>query len=222
VEGYEAFSADISYVLQAGPATAVTVTPSPASPQAVGTSVTWTAAASGGSGTYEYQFWLYNGIYWSIVKPYGAQNNNTWTWNTAGLAGGTYKVVVYARNVGSVEGYEAFSADISYVLQAGPATAVTVSPSPASPQAVGTSVTWTAAASGGSGTYEYQFWLYNGIYWSIVKPYGVTNDNTWTWDTAGLAAATYKVVVYARNAGSAEAYEAFSADAFYVLQAGQP
>ena len=221
---WEATAPYTSYVLQpsSGPATAVTVTPSPAGPQNVGTTVTWTAAASGGSGPYEYQFWLYNGIYWSIVKPYGAQNNNTWTWDTAGLAGGTYKVVVYARNVGSVEGYEAFSADISYVLQAGPATAVTVSPSPASPQAVGTSVTWTAAASGGSGTYEYQFWLYNGIYWSIVKPYGATNDNTWTWNTAGLAAATYKVVVYARNAGSAEAYEAFSADAFYVLQAGQP
>jgi hypothetical protein len=75
-------------------------------------------------------------------------------------------------------------------------------------------------ASGTSGTYQYQFWLHNGTSWSIAKPYGATNDNTWTWDTGNplLPTGTYKVQVWARNAGSTAAYEAFTPVATYVLQ----
>ena len=101
-----------------------------------------------------------------------------------------------------------------------PATGVTLTPppSPASPQAPGASVLWTAVAGGGSGNYQYQFWLNDGTSWSIAKPYGATNDNTWTWNTTGLATGTYSVQVWARSAGSTAAYEAFTPVATYVLE----
>ena len=74
---------------------------------------------------------------------------------------------------------------------------------------------WTGEASGGSGTPEYQFWLYNGTTWSST-PYSTTN--TWTWETLGLPTGTYSVQVWARNVGSSAAYEAFTPVATYVLQ----
>ncbi len=79
----------VPYTLTAAlPRTAVTLTPSPASPQVPDASVLWTAAASGGVGSYEYQFWLYNGSSWSIGQAYSS--TATWTWNTTALAPGTY------------------------------------------------------------------------------------------------------------------------------------
>ena len=221
---WEVYSTDTPYVLGVpAPATAVTLTPppSPASPQSPGASVTWTASASGGSGNYEYQFWLHNGTSWSIAKPYGATNDNTWTWNTTGLATGTYLVEVWARSTGSTAAWEVYSTDTPYVLgvpTAATAVALTPPPSPASPQVTGASVLWTAVASGGSGNYQYQFWLYNGTSWSIGKPYGATNDNTWTWNTTGLAPGTYLVEVWARSAGSTAGWEVYSTDTPYVLQ----
>ena len=220
---WEVYSSDTPYVLQAATApTAVTFNPppSPASPQTAGASVLWTAVASGGSGSYQYQFWLYNGASWSIAKAYGATNDNSWTWNTTGLAPGNYLVEVWARNAGSTAAWEVYSTDTPYVLQATAPTAVALTPppSPASPQAPGASVLWTAVASGGSGNYQYQFWLYNGASWSIAKPYGATNDNTWTWNTTGLPTGTYLVEVWARNAGSPAGWEVYSTDTSYVLQ----
>jgi hypothetical protein len=111
-------------------------------------------------------------------------------------------------------------ATLPLTMAPGAATDVTLTPppSPASPQVPGASVLWTAVASGGSGNYQYQFWLHNGTSWSIEKPYGATNDNTWTWDTDGLATGTYRVQVWARSAGSPAVYEAFTPVATYILQ----
>ena len=200
---WEAFSTDAAYTLTASigpisPATGVTLNPpSPASPQAPGASVTWTAVASGGSGNYQYEFWLFNGTSWSIAKPYGATNDNTWTWDTTGLATGPYVgggVGTECRLHGGVRSVHD-GVDLRPGSALPPVTSVTLTPppSPASPQAPGASVLWTATASGGSGNYQYQFWLYNGTSWSIAKPYGATNDNTWTWNTTGLATGTYLV-----------------------------
>ena len=41
----------------------------------------------------------------------------------------------------------------------GPATGATLDAGPASPQAAGTAITLSAAGAGGSGIYEYQFYI---------------------------------------------------------------
>jgi subtilisin family serine protease len=187
------------------PATAVTLTPSVASPAAVGTTVTFTAAASGGSGSYEYKYLLrLPGGALNVIRDYATQA--TWNWNTAGLNAGTYQVVVHARSVGSTKSYETFQS-LSYAL-ASPATAVTLTPSAASPAAVGTTVTFTAAASGGSGSYEYKYLLrLPGGALNVIRDYAT--QATWNWNTAGLNAGTYQVVVHARSVGSTKSYETF-------------
>ena len=182
--------------------------PSPASPQPPGTSVTWTASASGGSGTYEYRFWTFNhatGVV-TMVKDYTVPGNS-YTWDTTGLTPGTYYVAVWARSAGS-------TADVGSLRVVGALRAYRLhsrgdggDPEPAvsreSADIAGTSVTWTASASGGSGTYEYRFWTFNhatGVV-TMVKDYTVPG-NSYTWDTTGLTPGTYSVAVWARSAGS--------------------
>jgi hypothetical protein len=80
------------------PCTGVSVGVSPSSPQPPGTTVTFTASATGCSSA-EYKWWvLPPGGSWQLARDWGG---TTFTWNTSGLATGTYDISVYARAVGS-------------------------------------------------------------------------------------------------------------------------
>ncbi len=115
-DGEEASTSATFLFTGAGAATGVVLTPSLASPQVPGASVLFTAAASGGSGSYEYTFRLWSAAtnLWTTVQPYGAANS--WTWNSAGYALGTYSIAVWARSVGSALPYDTYKA-VNYVLQ---------------------------------------------------------------------------------------------------------
>ena len=194
---------------------ALTFSAYPPSPQGTGVQVTFTALVTGGTGPYEYEFQArFPGGTFGTVRNYST--DNTWTWNTTGSSGGGYEIRVNVRNAGSTAPFEARTT-IAYTLTP-PVTGVTLTPSLASPQAPGTSVTWTASASGGSGSYEYMIQLYSPTTgaWSTVKDYTVPG-NTWAWDTTGLAPGSYIVDVWARNAGSTAMYEAYLG-VYYVLQ----
>jgi len=179
----------------------VTLSADKSTPQAVGAQVIFTAQASGGLASYEYQFRLRNpsGV-WSVVRDYGT--TTSWTWNTAGHATGNYLVEVWTRNTGSTVAHEAF-AKLSYRLWK-----ADLSSSSASPQSVGNSIIFTANISGGSGSYEFQFRLRNpsGV-WSVVRDY--SSSSSWTWDTDGLAVGSYFVEVWARRTGSTAAWESY-------------
>jgi len=208
---WEAFT-NMGYTLSP-PASAVTLTANAASPRPVSAQVTFTAAASGGSGAYEYQFKLRNpaGV-WSVGRAYAAAPS--WTWNTTGLAAGAYKIEVWARNSGSTAAWEAYK-NMSFSLAA-PASAVTLTPNAASPQSVGNKITFTAAASGGSGSYVYQFRLRtpSGV-WSVARDYSSTP--TWTWSTtAAQAAGSYLVEVWAKNTGSNALQEVYRNKGFLL------
>jgi hypothetical protein len=211
-KGYETYQS-ISYAVTFPPASSVTLTPNPASPASVGTPVTFTAAASGGSGSYEYMFLLR--APGGTLDPVQAYSSTpTWNWNTTGVTTGTYQVVVRARNAGSTRSYETYQS-ISYAVTFPPASSVTLTPNPASPASVGTPVTFTAAASGGSGSYEYMFLLrVPGGTLDMMQAYSATP--TWAWNTSGAVAGTYQVVVRARSAGSAKGYETYQSISYAV------
>jgi hypothetical protein len=127
----------------------------------------------------------------------------TWNWNTSGIKTGTYTIFIGARTAGTIptNGYDTYKM-ISYTINAiPPSTGVTLTPSLASPQLAGTNITFTAAGAGGSGGYDYRFWLQPpGGSWAVKQNYG--NGATMAWNTAGLAAGTYNVEVDAKSAGS--------------------
>src|SRR5439155_789309 len=84
--------------------TSVALTPSPSSPQTVGTTVLWTASASGCSSP-QYLFYVRTAGVWAIAQNWST--SATFSWNTTGLAAGDYLVEVDARNgsSGSFQSY---------------------------------------------------------------------------------------------------------------------
>ncbi len=213
----EAF-ATVTYQLNAlpPPAAAVIISPLPASPQNPGASVTFVAAASGGSGNYEYRFWRKIGAAWTVAQNYSP--TATWTWNTTGVPVGSYPIQVDARNVGSTTAtFEAAKA-ITYTLvaPAAPASAVTLASTLASPQTAGASITFVAAGSGGSGNYEYRFWRKTGAVWSVVQNYSTTA--TWTWNTTGAIPGLYGIQVDVRNVGSTASPSEAAKSIVYTIQ----
>jgi hypothetical protein len=161
--------------------------------------VAFTVVAAGGSGSYEYRFWLYSGGLWSEARPYGT--SPTWTWNTTIADIGNHYVWVDVRNVGSGAAMEGF-AQIPYAVNDPPLPSnVSLSAEPTGQQTAGASVIFTAAATGWYGRYEYRFWIYSGGTWSIAQTYGTSP--TWTWNTSLADLGNHYVWVDVRNAGSA-------------------
>jgi cell wall-associated protease len=75
------------------------------------------------------------------------------------------------------------------------------------PQPAGTTITFTATASGGTAPYQFKWWLWVGTGWWVVRDWGAGNTYTWT---PTVANAQHQVTVWARSAGQtanvAEAY----------------
>ncbi|HZW35663.1 MAG TPA: hypothetical protein VFF01_01895, partial [Candidatus Deferrimicrobiaceae bacterium] len=197
-----AFQADNSIIYTIGtPSIAVSLAANPASPQLPGTAVTFTAAATGGSGTYQYQF-LGRQVgqpTFNVVQPYGPAN----TWNWTAVAG-SWEIQVQARNAGSAAAFEGLQT-ITYDVTVPPVTAVTLTATPASPQTAGTSITFTGTATGGSGNLEYQFLgrQVGSPTFGVAQPYGPSN--TWTW--TGIAG-SWEIQVQARSVGSIAPFDA--------------
>jgi hypothetical protein len=211
----EATSAALDFVVTGTPAaTGATLAANPASPQPVGTAVTFVASGSGGSGVYEYQFQAsLDGVNFFVARNY--TSDPTWFWATAP---GTFHFRVNVRSLGSTAAAEATSAVITYTIgTVGPvaATGATLAGNPpeTTPPAAGTPVTFTAAGAGGSGSYEFQFQAsLDGVNFFVARHY--TTDNTWIW---GTASGTYSFRVNVRNVSSTAAAEATSAVLTYVI-----
>jgi hypothetical protein len=203
----------LNFAINPAAATDASLNAAPGSPQTAGATVTFTAGGVGGSGIYEFQFWLNNGTGWTMTRDYNSAN--TWNWNTGGLAPGTYAVQVNVRSAGSgVLPYQA-ARIVNYVISVPAATGAVISANPATPLTAGPTVTFTGGGIGGTGSYEFQFWLNNGSGWTLVRDYLATN--TWNWNTAGLAPGTYVVQLNVRSAGSGVLpYEAANAYSFVI------
>jgi len=202
--GYEALKS-LSYVILADPpATSATLSPGVASPQIIGNNdITFTAGGIGGTGRYEYKFWLKTNGVWAAVQDYSP--TNIWTWNTSAATAGSYGVQVFVRNSGSKAKYEVVKT-VSYALSSPPVAGATLVPDKTSPQIAGNNVTFTAGGVGGSGNYEYKFWIKANGVWTAMQGYSASD--TWTWNTAGLPPGNYRAQVYVRNIGSRAKYEA--------------
>jgi Metallo-peptidase family M12 len=73
------------------------------------------------------------------------------------------------------------------------------------PPVAGTPVTWSAGATGGAAPYTYQFWVSDGTTWSLGRDWSASNAFSWT----PLLSGTYHIQVWARNAGSSSAVDAW-------------
>ena len=194
--GESGYSEEVSTTVpETNPPTSVYLTSDLPSPQSEGTPVIFTAQAEGGSGDYEYKFFLKNPLdEWSIVREYASDSNYTWIVT----GNGESAIQVWARNTGSDVEYSVLDT-ISFSTAVNPPTSVSLTCDLPSPQPEGTTVTFSAEAEGGSGDYEYKFFLKGPLdQWSIVREYASEPIYIWTATGNGESA----IQVWARNTGS--------------------
>ncbi len=195
--------------------TVSSLTPSPAPPWNVGTTITWTATATGGTAPLQYEFLLYTGATatWSVARGYST--TNSWSWTPSQV--GQYAVQVWVRSNGSTASYDAWmgSGFFNITSAGGLPTITSLTASLTLPQQAGTPITWTATATGVTAPLQYQFLLYTGATanWSVSRAYSTSNTWSWTPSQAGQ----YAVQVWVRNNGSATAYDAWRGSGFFTI-----
>ena len=186
-----------------------------ASPATAGTSVSWTASASGGSGNLQYQFLRMGpdtGGAYVVAQNYGS--SATWTWATTSAMAGTNTIMLNVRNA---DGSGTVSKSVAFTVQVVAALVInSFTPSPATATA-GTSVVWTAAVSGGSGSgYQYQFTRIGpdtGGTSVVAKAY--STSNSWSWATTAAMVGSNTVAVAVKDSAGATATKS----AVYTLAA---
>ncbi len=183
-------------------------------PAGTGTTVTWTARASGGPGPLQYKFYRFKQATstWTMVRDYST--DPTYTWTPGSGEQGRYLFQVWVRRNGSQASYDAWRGT-EYVEVANMAPAIgAVFANVSFPSGTGTPITWKANASGGPGPLEYRFWRYSHDTgsWVLAQDYGTASSHTWTPSGAG----SYSLQVWVRRAGSAASYEAWAARDFQV------
>jgi len=67
------------------------------------------------------------------------------------------------------------------------------------PRAPGATVTFTATAAGGTGPYEFKWWLWDGAAWTVLEDWSTGNTTVWTPSTPNPNSA---IGVWVRSAGS--------------------
>ncbi len=155
----------------------------------VGATLTWTAAATGGTGTLRYCFYVYKDG--AVVQKggYGAAKTVSYT----AAEPGTYTAKVFVRD-GSGTTVNRLSAGVAVTGPVAPLaiTGITVDKTNAG---IGDTLTWTAAASGGTGTLRYCFYVYKDGATVLKSGYGAAKTFSYTVTEPG----TYTAKVFVRD-----------------------
>ncbi len=197
------------------PIDAVALVSSPQSPQAVTTPIRFTATPSGGIGPYSYRWWLYHDSNWTLMRDY--TSDPTWTWlpETPDRA---YGVRVDVHGALDRPWTAPVSNAMSFTITVPRVTAVTLTSDLAPPQKVGTSVTFTAAATGGTAPLTFRWWVHDGSVWQPLRGWSTSPQLVWNPPVPG---ANYHVVVWARSAGNIMDVPEASDERPYAIEAGR-
>ena len=206
-----------------------TLTPFPASPQKVGTVVTWTASATDPNGdALKFRFILRNPG-GSILVDTGYMNNNVWTWYTGSAGGqpGTYQVEVRITDGKHPSSSDA-RATASYALtQANrpPVVDFLFADRPV-PQYAGSWIKWTTVAHDPDGDQIlYRYFLRGpetGGFWQDMT--GWTRNSRWIWRTSPLDVGASEILVIVRDGNHAgtNGWDDFAVADYLIVGLNQP
>jgi hypothetical protein len=228
---WDAYNNSILYTLTAPACSGLSASPAPASPAAIGTSVTISAQATGCTDANPlYQFWILapGGSAYQLQQAYST--TRTFSWNTSALVPGDYRFSIWTRDASSSGVYgnqfgrwDAYNNSILYTLTIPQCTALSVTSAPSGTASAGTTVVFSATGTCPDANPVYEFWILapGATSWTLAQAYSTTN--TFSWNTAGLVAGTYYVSVRVRDANSPGAFsnpsgtwDAYSSSA-YIL-----
>jgi hypothetical protein len=207
---YESY-AMTSFTLSANICSSASLSLSVAPPQTPGRTVVFSGSSTGCDSP-QYQFGMMPpGGAFAVKQPYGGA---TWSWDTAGLAPGTYQVAVWARHAGSTAAYEAYFFT-TFRLTVVSCAGVTITANPGSPQAAGTPITFTASTSPGCTSPRYELWVQlPGGAWRLLRSYATSA--TFTWDSTGAAVGDHHFAVWTVADGSINVYDSYALTEFAV------
>jgi subtilisin family serine protease len=199
----------------AGPVSSVTLSANKTAPQPPGTTITWTATPAGGVAPYQYQWLTYDGTTWVFAGNWTTSNTFVWT---PTIASNNATVAVWVRSgVNNQNAAEKIKSVKFAIASTGAATGLTIAANRSAPQPAGTTITWTATASGGTAPYQYQWLTFDGTTWAMAGTWSTSNTFAWTPVTASNSAA---VGVWVRSAGnSANAAEKVASTTFAITAA---
>ena len=118
-----------------------------------GDSITWTASASGGTGSLQYCFYIFKDGTAIQKGNYGSARTVTFTASVAG----TYTARVYVKDSSSSTAVNLTGGKVTVSAPAVTIGSLTANKTTGKP---GDSITWTASASGGTGTLQYCFYIF--------------------------------------------------------------
>ena len=153
---------------------------SPSGTAKVGSEVKLTAQASGGSGNYTYKFIVSdNNGNWYKIRDYAKANTSTWIPGAAG------NKTLYVDVKDSAGAYQRVELPIQVTKQA-EKLSVKLTASPSKTVKVGSEVKLTAQATGGSGSYLYDFLVCSpDNNWYRLRDYEKTGTYLWVPKTVG-------------------------------------
>ncbi len=216
---YEDWLGTGSFSVVIDPFSSLSLTADVVFPVPTNTPIKWTASISGGIAPLQYKFLvLKSGGAWTLARDYAPSNTFTWTPGTGGE--GSYAVQVWVRNAGSSAPYDTWAGTPFFTIGgSGPARVVSLSANQSLPAPPGSTIVWTAIATGGTaGPLQYKFVRYNqstGV-WAVAQDYSTMNTLTWT-PTPGEAG-TYLIQVWVRSAGASALYEDWGGTGYFAVK----
>ena len=158
-----------------------------------GESITWTATATGGTGTLQYYFIVYKDGTKVKTRAYSTANTFSFTPTEAG----TYKAKVYVKDAADTKVSKLGTA---ITVTAGAAITISSIKADKTSAGTGTKITWTATATGGTGTLQYYFIVYKDGTKVKSRAYSTANTFSYTPTEAGA----YKAKVYVKDTAEAK------------------
>ncbi len=207
-------------------ATSVAMVSDRPSPQAPGTTISFTATPTGGVTPHQYKWLVYNGVQWNAVTGWTTSNTYAWTPTTPDAVTARYRVGVWVRSAANNADAEETSTSVEFPISGtavGAPPPTTTSPRTTgaalaanlnSPQAPGTSITFTATPVGGVAPHQYKWLVYDNVRWNVVGSWTTSNVFAWTPPTASSG---YRVGVWIRSSGNTVDAEEASASVAYVI-----
>jgi hypothetical protein len=209
--------AQVPYVINgsAAPLSVTSLTSNLSSPQGSGTTITFTAAATGGTAPYQFKWWVQSGNTWTIAQDWSSSATLTWR----PLVSGAYSVAVWARNAGVTSDASQAMSQVNYAITPGAPTnplVLGLTGNVTSPQILGASITFTASATGGTPPHQFKWWVYDGGQWNIARDWATGSTFTWQPTRPG----TYLVAAWVRNAGvTTDASQAMAQTSYVITTA---
>src|SRR5207249_2911421 len=93
-------------------------------------------------------------------------------------------------------------------------TNVTLTPDAAAPQPPGTTIHWTATATGGVAPYQYKWWQFDGVAWTMLADWSTNNVLAWT---PVVINANYRIGVWVRSSGNSNDAAEFPQSAAFAI-----